>query len=448
VFALGAFFMLTAVSAQQTALPPELAALNAQFIKLQAERVTVPFDADLTQLNAGYLGGIDKAIAAEKAAANLDGILALEAEKKLFAEKLPLPETDDEKTPAALKQLRAIYRTAQAKIEAQRRTNLKTLTGPLAARLQQMETDFIKSDRIADAKTVRGYREALSESSPGLQPVLGASQPPATPPGGGLKPSTALNPAALLALKDGFTNTLGMKFVLVKGTKVMFCIHEVRYKDYAAYAAESQGVDGAWKDQTSDGYAITERNEDHPVVKVSWEDAQKFCAWLSKKEGKLYRLPTDAEWSIAVGIGRSEKWKKETTPATVFQDQNEFPWGGDLPPKTKDQAGNYSDESRKAKAPHGDVQYLENYDDGFPTTAPVMSYQPNKLGLYDLGGNVWEWCEEWYDNAQKDRVHRGGSWNDGHYRGNLLSSYRNHDIPGFRHNCTGFRCVLVPGSTP
>jgi len=78
------------VSAQQTALPPELATLNEQFLKLQAERVTTPFEAALTQLNTSYFGGIDKAIAAEKAAANLDGIMALEAKKKLFTEKKPL----------------------------------------------------------------------------------------------------------------------------------------------------------------------------------------------------------------------------------------------------------------------------------------------------------------------------------------------------------------------
>ncbi len=245
-----------------------------------------------------------------------------------------------------------------------------------------------------------------------------------------------------------FTNTLGMKFVPVPDTQVLFCIHEVRYQDYAAYAAEALGVDGTWKDQSADGFTPTENKEHHPVMKVSWEDAQKFCTWLSQKEGKTYRLPTDEEWSIAVGLGRAEKRPKGTTPAMLSQKENTvFPWGGDFPPKTKDQAGNYSDDSRKAKAPNGATQYLEDYDDGFPTTAPVMSFKPNKLGLYDLGGNVWEWCEDWYDNAQKDRVLRGGSWNH-HDRGLLLSSIRNHPTPGSRNLSIGFRCVLVPGSAP
>ncbi len=217
-------------------------------------------------------------------------------------------------------------------------------------------------------------------------------------------------------------------------------IHETRYKDYAPYAAESQGVDGGWKDQSADGFTPTERPEDHPVMKVSWEDAQKFCAWLSKKEGKTYRLLTDQEWSYAVGIGRDEKWKNDTTPATVIKSQTDFPWGDQWPPPKG--SGNYSDDSRKATVPNGAAQYLEDYDHGFPTTAPVISFKPNKLGLYDLEGNVREWVEDWYDNAKKDRVLRGASWF--HIdRATLLSSHRIHSPPGNRINYYGFRCVLV-----
>jgi formylglycine-generating enzyme required for sulfatase activity len=254
-----------------------------------------------------------------------------------------------------------------------------------------------------------------------------------------------------------FTNTLDMKFVPVPGTKVLFCIHETRRSDYAAYAAETPGIDGSWKDPSANGYTPTENNENHPVMRVSWEDAQKFCAWLSKKEGRTYRLPTDEEWSIAVDLGRSEQRPKGTTPSMLSQKENtEFPWGGDFPPKTKDQVGNYSDESRHTKAPGANKSYLEGHDDGFPTTAPVMSFKPNKLGLYDLGGNVWEWCEDWYDNAQKDRVLRGGSWYDGE-RDYLLSTHRSHFVPDSRDRIRGFRCVLelsssaasaVTGSTP
>jgi formylglycine-generating enzyme required for sulfatase activity len=248
-------------------------------------------------------------------------------------------------------------------------------------------------------------------------------------------------------MKDGITNTLGMKFLPVKGTDVLFCIHETRYKDYAAYAAEAANVATNWKNQTYDGYALTENKEDHPVMSVSWEDAQAFCAWLSKKEGKTYRLPTDEEWSIAVGLGRKEKHGENITPAMLSQKENtEFPWGGDFPPKTKDKAGKDSDASRKAKAPNGAAEYLEDYNDGFPTTAPVMSFKPNKFGLYDLGGNVWEWCEDWYDNAKIDRVIRGGC-SGNHYLGSLLSSARYHGLPDIRDRHQGFRLALVVSSS-
>ncbi len=451
-------------------LPPELAALDAQFIKLQSERVTAPFEADVAKLNTSYLGGIGKKIAEEKAAGHLDAILALEAEKKNVERVFnslsaggatagnelktrstsPVPESDDEKTPASLKALRAIYREQFTKLAAARAANLQALTDPLDKRLAQMETDFTKADRLADAKVVRGYREALAESS--------TSFPTRAPSPGGEAAKmgeadknvrSTVTPAAVLALKDGYTNTLGMKFVPVKDTGVLFCIHETRYKDYTAYAAESPGVNGAWKNQTFDGYAFTERKEEHPVVQVSWEDAQKFCAWLSKKEGKLYRLPTDEEWSIAVGLGRKEKRGKNITPAMLSQKENtEFPWGDDFPPKGKEPVGNYSDESRKAKAPNATAQYLENYDDDFPTTAPVMSFKPNKLGLYDLGGNVWEWCEDWYDNDKVGRVLRGSSCLYIVGRSDLLSSYRFQLTPGNRYYDRGFRCVVVPVSAP
>jgi len=269
----------------------------------------------------------------------------------------------------------------------------------------------------------------------------------ARPPAGEPASAKVANPdsqSSAVTKETLFINTLGMKFVPVPDSGVLFCIHEVRYKDYAAYAAEAQGVDDSWKDQTCDGYTLTERTEDHPVMKVSWEDAQKFCAWLSKKEGKIYRLPTDREWSYAVGIGQEEKWESDTTPATVTKNQTEFPWGNQWPPP--EGGGNFSDDSRKAKAPRGDAQYLIGYDDGFPSTAPVMSFKPNKFGLFDMGGNVWEWCEDWYDKTQKDRVLRGGAWGNG-VRGNLLLSYRAHYPPGHRHFNHGFRLVVaVPGS--
>ncbi|HBJ85360.1 MAG TPA: hypothetical protein DDZ88_16085, partial [Verrucomicrobiales bacterium] len=261
------------------------------------------------------------------------------------------------------------------------------------------------------------------------------------PPQSGQRLTAALAPAAMLALKDGITNALGMKFLPVKGTEVMFCIHETRRQDYAAYAAKVHGVDGAWRTQQRNGIPCGDKN-DHPVVGVSWEDAQKFCEWLSREEGKAYRLPTDEEWSIAVGLGLKERHGKDITPKTLNQkDQTEFPWSDDYPPKTKDKAGNYADTAWTEKFPS--EPGMKDYTDGFPTTAPVMSFKPNQFGLYDMGGNVWEWCEDWYDKERKVRVLRGGSWT--HFdHGNRLSSSRDRGTPSTRSSSSGFRVVLAP----
>ncbi|MFQ3168061.1 MAG: hypothetical protein ACI8QI_000598 [Limisphaerales bacterium] len=119
----------------------------------------------------------------------------------------------------------------------------------------------------------------------------------------------AVAKAAAEAQAKAFENSLGMKFVPVAGTDVPFSIWETRVKDYAAYAAANSGVDAEWKNPTALGASLSQ-TDTHPVVKVSWEDAKGFCAWLTKKElasgklkaGKRYRLPSDAEWSVAVGL--------------------------------------------------------------------------------------------------------------------------------------------------
>ena len=144
---------------------PELKTLNEQFTTLQVERVTAPFDADVAKLNTSYLGGLDREIAKERAKGQLDGVLALETEKKLIADKQPLPAEDDDKVPAALKAMRQVYRDAYAKLEATRTANLKQLTDPLAIRLKQLESTLTQANRIDHAKTVRDYREGLGTAT-------------------------------------------------------------------------------------------------------------------------------------------------------------------------------------------------------------------------------------------------------------------------------------------
>ncbi len=298
-----------------------------------------------------------------------------------------------------------------------------------------------REDRFAEF----GFRcviELPSSVASGIAPaVVQPAVPAISAPVAGRASVSAAPPAS--AAKDApFENSLGMKFVPVPGTEVLFCIHEVRWKDWAAYAKVNQDIAPNWKDQTCDGFVIKDKPEDHPVTRVNWEDVNGFCAWLTKKEikeGRIYRLPTDHEWSLAVGIGKNED-RKATPKEKSRKVADQYLWGSDWPPPKG--AGNYSDQSRKARAPNVNFTYIEAYDDGFPSTAPVMSFKPNEFGLYDLGGNVWEWCQDLYAPSSLSRVVRGGSWCYSS-RENLLSTNRSHDPPTTRNSYLGFRCVLV-----
>jgi serine/threonine protein kinase len=242
--------------------------------------------------------------------------------------------------------------------------------------------------------------------SPGLQ------HPYATPaPAASLRGVTP----ELATVDHPFVNSLGMKFAPVAGVKALFSVWDTRVQDYAEYARE-KGITPTMPD--------FEQGPTHPVVNVVWEDAQAFCEWLSAKEGRAYRLPMDAEWSTAVGLGKEQgstpEKKRNLGPEDIY------PWGRAWPPPQG--AGNYGN--------------IDGYHDGYANTSPVGSFPANQSGLYDMGGNVWQWCEDWYDAVQKYRVLRGGSW------GNvdplaLRSTYRYYDLPRHRNDYNGFRCVLV-----
>lgn len=168
----------------------------------------------------------------------------------------------------------------------------------------------------------------------------------------------------------------------------------------------------------------------HPAVNVSWEDAQTFCAWLTekeRKEGRLGpntrdRLPTDAEWSIAVGIGPEPGTSPKEKDGKIT---NQYPWDQPWPPPRG--AGNYG---------------VSLQVDDFANTSPVGSFAVNQFGLCDLGGNVWQWCEDEYAPGDGARVLRGASWViDSQLR--LLSSARNRLPAADSNNSVGFRAVLA-----
>ena len=119
---------------------------------------------------------------------------------------------------------------------------------------------------------------------------------------------------------------------------------------------------------------------DHPVVHVSWLDADAYARWAG------LRLPTEAEWECSARGGL---------------DQARYPWGDELTP----------DGRHRCNIWQGEFPDHNTRDDGFVGTAPVDAFEPNGFGLYNVAGNVWEWCADWFDPAApQSRVIRGGSY--------------------------------------
>jgi formylglycine-generating enzyme required for sulfatase activity len=180
-----------------------------------------------------------------------------------------------------------------------------------------------------------------------------------------------------------------------------------------------------------------EQNDRHPVVCVSYRDAERFCAWVEEQTGVKVGLPTEAQFEYACRGGTSTRF-----------------FTGDDPESLKGYA-NIADAAAKRKFAHW--TRTAAFDDGAVFTAPVASYKPNPFGLYDITGNAYEWCADWYSektytaNKRTDptgpaegsfRVVRGGCWSAGAVYGRAAP--RGWNEPDDRRFDMGFRVCRVP----
>lgn len=259
-----------------------------------------------------------------------------------------------------------------------------------------------------------------------------------------------------------WTNSLGMVFASIPGLPVQLSIWETRVQDYEEFSrATSRAATLARSSVRGRTNLVSWSNPsdirpapEHPVRLVTWADANDFCAWLTEREraanwlreGESYRLPTDLEWSWAVGL-TNELGNTPTERHTAGSQTSLYYWGTNWPPPVG--AGNFSDENSVM------YQHIAGYLDPFPGIAPVGSFPAEQHGLFDLAGNVSEWCAD-------DLVERakGGS----PVRVSRGAAYENSGQPAFRITrrmttraeipaaAIGFRVVRVvrpgPPSTP
>jgi formylglycine-generating enzyme len=152
---------------------------------------------------------------------------------------------------------------------------------------------------------------------------------------------------------------------------------------------------------------------DHPVVHISWRDADSFCRWAG------LRLPTEAEWEYAARGGLV---------------QQRFPWGDELEP----------DGEHAMNVWQGRFPSENTLDDGYLGTCPVDEFPPNAYGLHNMSGNVWEWCADWFHPGQA-RVIRGGSYLCHYsYCNRYRVGARSSNTPDTSLGHTGFRCARTP----
>ena len=250
------------------------------------------------------------------------------------------------------------------------------------------------------------------------------------------------HPHPLIAFNKVYRNSLGMEFVLIPAgafnmgsplnepyRKKDEVQHKVTINEPFYIQATEVTLD-QWRALMGKKFFGRRKGTGNtPVVKVSWRDCMDFIRKLNALSEWSYRLPTEAEWEYACRAGSSTAYS----------------WGSII------DCGKamYSNNSLKSTEC---LDYVKSKGLPVDQPAPVKSYTPNSWGLYDMHGNVWEWCQDWYGEyiigakidplgagSGSERVRRGGSWFK--YGYSCRSANRNYGHPGSRYKTTGFRLI-------
>ena len=254
--------------------------------------------------------------------------------------------------------------------------------------------------------------------------------------------SSILFSGSAFAFEKTVTNSLGMEFTLIpSGTFTMGSPRGEPYRGSSEvqhrvsitrpfYMQTTEVTLKQWQSLMGRRLLARQKGSDNmPVTQVSWFDCLKFLKCLNRLGEGKYRLPTEAEWEYAARAGT----------------QSAFFWGDAI----DCEKAMYGNNSLK----HNVCQlYVQSIGVGIDQPAPVKTYRPNLWGLYDMHGNVWEWCMDWYGDLGKNpvtdpngpesgtmRIRRGGSWfKHGHA---CRSANRSFGHPATRYSTTGFRLV-------
>ncbi len=224
-------------------------------------------------------------------------------------------------------------------------------------------------------------------------------------------------------VKEHRHDQTGLEFVQIPGGTFMMGsddgydnekpVHQVTLSSFLM--SKTPVTQGVWQKIMGNNPSYFKKGNDYPVESISWDDCQEFC-----KKTRL-QLPTEAQWEYACRAGTTTKWYHGNDEKQL----GEYAW------YEKNSGSIFS----------------------FRKTHPVAQKLPNAFGLYDMMGNVWEWCQDWYGsynsgsesdpkgpNSGSDRVYRGGSWNN--CSGGCRSAFRISDVPSLRYFNLGVRFVL------